>query len=142
MCKKELCKKQPNFNSMGETKPLYCATHKLEGMVNVRHKTCIYPDCKTLPSYNNKEETKYLYCAKHKLDDMIDLKHKKCIYLNCKTLPTFNNYGEKNALYCVKHKIEGMINIIMKCVYIQIVKYNQSLISNVKKKDCIVLSID
>ena len=40
MCKENGCKIISNFNKEGETKGIYCYTHKLEGMVNVKDKTC------------------------------------------------------------------------------------------------------
>jgi len=40
------CKTQPVFNNLGETKGLYCNTHKLENMFNVKNKTCNHPNCK------------------------------------------------------------------------------------------------
>ena len=42
MCKEKGCKKQPVFNAEGDTKSLYCSAHKLEGMVDVKHKNCIH----------------------------------------------------------------------------------------------------
>ena len=43
-----VCKKQPNYNNEGETRPLYCSEHKLQGMVNVKDKTCKSEWCFTL----------------------------------------------------------------------------------------------
>ena len=40
MCIDEGCKIRPIYNIEGETKSLYCLKHKLEGMVDVTHKTC------------------------------------------------------------------------------------------------------
>jgi hypothetical protein len=95
----------------GETKPLYCATHKLDGMVNVISKTCIHPNCRVQPFYNVAGESKALYCATHKLDGMVNIKDKTCIYPNCKTRPIYNVRGETPALYCATHKLDGMVNV-------------------------------
>jgi len=90
---------------------LYCAAHKLEGMVDIKNKTCIHPGCKVQPTYNNEGETRALYCAAHKLEGMVDIKNKTCIHPGCKVQPIYNNEGETRALYCAAHKIEGMVNI-------------------------------
>jgi len=92
-------------------KALYCSTHKLEGMINVKDKTCIYPNCKTRPIYNIENEKKALYCYTHKLEGMVDIKHKTCIYPNCKIIPIYNIEGQTKALYCYTHKLDGMIDI-------------------------------
>ena len=73
---------QPIFNIKGETKALYCSTHKLDGMVNVKDKTCIHPGCTIIPNYNKPGETKAFYCLKHKLDNMVNVKKKICIQSN------------------------------------------------------------
>jgi hypothetical protein len=111
MCKRDGCKTRPCYNNDGETKALYCAKHKLEGMVDVKSKTCIYDECKVRPAYNNDIETKALYCVNHKLNGMVNVISKTCIYDGCKTRPHFNNDGQKNALYCAKHKLNGMVDV-------------------------------
>ena len=105
------CKKQPNYNIEGETKALYCSTHKLNGMVDIKHKTCIHPNCKTIPNYNIEGETKALYCSTHKLDGMVNVVSKTCIHPNCKTIPVYNIEGETKAIYCSTHKLDGMVNV-------------------------------
>ena len=40
MCIYPNCKINPNFNTDGEKTALYCSIHKLEGMVDIKHKTC------------------------------------------------------------------------------------------------------
>ena len=118
MCKIIGCKVTPLYNNEGETKALYCASHKLEGMVDVKHQMCIYSGCKVLSSYNNEGETKALYCASHKLEGMVNVNKKTCIHLECKVTPLYNNEGETRALYCASHKLEGMLNVRDKpCVY-------------------------
>ena len=101
------CKKQPVFNIEGETKALFCSTHKKEGMVDVINKTCL--ECKKRPNYNVEGETKGLYCATHKKDGMVDVKHETC--LECKKRPVFNIEGETKALFCSTHKKEGMVDV-------------------------------
>ena len=118
MCKHINCNKHPSFNLEGEKKPLYCAEHKKDGMVNVRHKTCIHEGCKKQPTYNVEGETKALYCNAHKLEGMVNVKSKTCIHEGCKKQPTYNVEGETKALYCNAHKLEGMIDVINKtCIH-------------------------
>jgi hypothetical protein len=87
------CKKQPVFNKEGESKALYCTTHKKVGMINVKQKTCI--ECKKQPVFNKEGESKALYCTTHKKDNMIDVKHK-----TCKTYLCSIQVQEKYDGYC------------------------------------------
>ena len=50
MCKENGCKIKPVFNKEGEKNGLYCVTHKKDGMVNVKSKTCL--ECKNIPFFN------------------------------------------------------------------------------------------
>ena len=110
MCKENGCKISPLFNNKGETKALYCSAHKKEGMVDVKHETCL--ECNVRAAFNKEGETKGLYCATHKKEGMVDVKNKTC--LECKKHPVFNKEGETKALYCSTHKKEGMVNVINK----------------------------
>ena len=40
ICKDPDCKKEASFNMEGKKPLLYCVTHKLKGMINVKHKKC------------------------------------------------------------------------------------------------------
>jgi hypothetical protein len=112
------CKIRPTYNLEGETKSLYCVSHKLDGMVDIHNKMCIYFGCKIRPTYNLEGESKSLYCVSHKLDGMVDIHNKMCIYSGCKIQPTYNLEGETKALYCVSHKLDGMVDINNKmCIY-------------------------
>ena len=107
MCKEKGCKIRPYFNTEGETKALYCSTHKKDGMVDVKHVTCL--ECKKRPNFNTEGETTALYCSTHKKDGMVDVKNKTC--LDCKKIPAFNTEGETKALYCSTHKKDGMVDV-------------------------------
>jgi hypothetical protein len=111
MCNEIGCKTRPTYNLEGETTPLYCATHKKEGMVNVKDKMCDELGCKILPTFNLEGETTPLYCVTHKKEGMVNVKDKMCNELGCKTRPIYNLEGETKALYCATHKKEGMINV-------------------------------
>ena len=116
MCRYPDCKKRSTFNKNG-LKALYCSEHKLDGMVDVKNKTCFHPNCKTIPNFNI-EGFKALYCSEHKLDGMINVKSKKCFHPNCKKQPAFNIEGSQLGLYCSEHKLDGMINVKSKtCHY-------------------------
>jgi hypothetical protein len=118
MCIHPNCKVKPVYNLEGKKKPLYCYSHKLDGMINVVNKTCIHENCKTRASYNFENESKPLYCVTHKLDGMIDVKHKTCIHENCKTRPYYNFENESKPLYCFTHKLDGMIDVKHKtCIH-------------------------
>jgi len=51
MCIHEGCKVRPSYNNEDEKTPIYCVTHKLKGMVNIKDKTCIHECCKVRPYY-------------------------------------------------------------------------------------------
>jgi hypothetical protein len=52
MCKFDSCKTRPIYNYENETTALYCAKHKLDNMINIKSKRCIYNGCSLIPSYN------------------------------------------------------------------------------------------
>jgi len=58
MCIEGECKTQPIYNTVGETKGIYCSIHKKDGMINIKDKKCIHPECKKIPSYNIRGEKK------------------------------------------------------------------------------------
>ena len=111
------CKIRSNYNYENETIGLYCSSHKLENMVDIKTKRCIELDCKIQPSYNYEGEMHKLYCATHKKSDMVNINGKKCIEENCKITPNYNFRNETIALYCSIHQKNGMINIkAKKCI--------------------------
>ena len=108
-CFEEGCTKHPSFNVEGATR-LYCKTHKLQGMVDVKNKTCVEIDCDIRAYYNNEGESIGIYCKKHKKQDMIDVKSIKCIEVGCQFQPSYNN-RDKKALYCKIHKKNDMVDV-------------------------------
>lgn len=110
-CKFDGCYKCPTYNYKGEKKRLYCFTHKLSEMIDIKNITCCFNNCNTLPVYNYKDEKKGIYCKKHKLDNMINIKDKTCVYNECRTIPIYNYENEKFGLYCKQHKLDEMINV-------------------------------
>lgn len=52
LCQFFECKTYATFNHEGSKKGLYCATHKLPNMVDVKHKRCCYDGCTKGPVFN------------------------------------------------------------------------------------------
>jgi len=90
---------------------LYCILHKLDDMVDVKHKKCLQIDCNLRPVYNLEGEFTPLYCLTHKKDGMVNITNKPCVYPNCKTRPSFNIEGKTKPIYCNIHKLDGMVNV-------------------------------
>jgi hypothetical protein len=121
-CIDDRCKEKPkcaSFNLPNEKKPLYCKTHKIDGMVDVTHKSrqCIHIEddesrCKKLAYYNYEGE-KPLYCKIHIPDkeNMVDVFTNFCE--KCKTTASYNYPDEKHARFCTTHAKDfpGMIDI-------------------------------
>ena len=74
----------------GQSKRIYCATHKKEGMVNVINKRCLSEGCKIRPSFNTEGQLRGIYCATHKKEGMIDVKNKRCLSEGCNKQPNCN----------------------------------------------------
>ena len=103
------CSKRATFNYNGYNNAIYCGEHKLENMIDVKNKKCVFENCNKQPNYNVIGE-KAIYCGEHKLDNMIDVNNKKCLFENCNKRPNYNVIGEK-AIYCGKHKLNNMVNV-------------------------------
>jgi hypothetical protein len=101
-CQQESCNKIPAYNFQGQTRALYCVTHKLPDMVDIKHKKCQQEGCNKRPSYNFQGQSKALYCNAHKLPYMIDIKNKRCKSEWCNTLISNKAY-EGYCTYCFMH---------------------------------------
>jgi len=110
VCDHDSCLKMASFNYEGYTKKLYCFTHKLPNMVNVRHGPCYESNCKTRPVFNFKHYRNGKYCKVHKSIGMIDVRTKLCEHKTCKIQPTFNFVDKPGSKYCDVHKEIGMVN--------------------------------
>ena len=99
----------PNFNQPGETKGVYCAEQKKEGMIDIKSKRCIENECTVQPTFNQPGKTKGVYCAEHKKVAMICVKVKRCVENGCTVRPRFNNLSYP-PIYCSQHKKGGMIS--------------------------------
>ena len=119
LCIYQDCKIRCNFNFLG-LPASYCYLHKLETMINVKHKTCLFENCEKQPCYNFQGNKIGIYCLLHKEIDMINVVSKRCILKNCKSRPLFNFENEKNPIYCNIHKIKDMVMLIQNnktCVF-------------------------
>ena len=123
-CINNECNKHASCNYPNEKGGLYCATHKLYGMVNVTSKKCAENGCNKIPYFNYPNKKGGMYCANHKLDEMVDVLHKKCLYNGCSKRPYFNYPNELKGDYCSLHKLDGMVDICSKrCMYKDCTKY-------------------
>lgn len=114
-CNKRGCEViYPVFNYKGEKHGKYCATHKLDNMIDVRTKLCIIDNCNTGALYG-KPGTKISYCATHKEKGMIRKSNRKCIEKQCSELAVWGiNWTPR---YCEAHKTDEDLNLMEnKCV--------------------------
>jgi hypothetical protein len=105
------CNKCPNYNYKGEKIRLYCSSHKLEGMVDIKNKHCENVGCTVLPVFNYSKTKIPRFCNSHKLTGMVNIKDKTCKFNSCTTIPIFNYVNEDKAIYCNLHKLIGMVDI-------------------------------
>jgi hypothetical protein len=101
-CIHDGCNKNPSYNNKGEKHPIYCVSHKLDGMIDVHNELCIYENCTKRQLYNYKNEKNGLYCKNHKLNNMIDIMNKRCKTELCDTMISTNKY-KGYCLYCFIH---------------------------------------
>ena len=69
----EGCKKYRVYGFDGKP-ALCCASHKREGMVDVRSSRCESEKCYRHPSFGYKWEKKRRFCGRHKLPGMADVR--------------------------------------------------------------------
>ena len=113
------CGKRASFNHKDKSKGIYCSNHKLDDMVDVVNKHCIYEGCSYSPSCNLPGNKIRLYCSKHKLENMICVMNTYCQYEGCLTHPNYNLPNKKKGIYCSKHKLDDMIDVKNKrCAFI------------------------
>ena len=86
ICKFNNCNIGPVYNYENEKQAIYCKSHKLDNMIDIKNKKCEFDNCNIRPSYNYENEKQAIYCAKHKLDNMIDIKNNKCKTELCFTI--------------------------------------------------------
>jgi hypothetical protein len=109
----KICKKQAYFN-FENLKPIYCAEHRKDDMINLINKSCIMIDCLKQPSYNFINTITPIYCLDHKRDGMVDIKNKTCLNDTCTKRPNYNIIGSKIGIYCLAHATKEMIDVMNK----------------------------
>ena len=126
-CQHAGCVTRSTFNHEGQKTALYCKSHALIGMVDIKHPRCQHTEersdgivrCTTRPNFNHEGQKTALYCKSHALTGMVDIKSRRCQHteersdgiVRCTTRSTFNHEGQKTALYCKSHALTGMVDI-------------------------------
>lgn len=115
-CVYDDCKKRPGFNFKGNIVSLYCASHKISGMIDIKNPKCKEDNCTKQPTYGFEEDEKASYCKDHMKNNMIDIKHKRCKEKGCNVRPSYNVPGNDVGVYYVSHKKSGMVDVTkIKC---------------------------
>ena len=71
-CEFDGCNANPRYNMKGEATSIFCADHKLSGMIDVRSKRCIEPECDKVVSRPRKYDGYCMTCfAMHFPDEPI-----------------------------------------------------------------------
>lgn len=104
------CRVTARYNYPGETTGRYCATHKLDRMINLHIRMCTYAGCKKTASFGVK---KPLYCGSHAEEGMKNLHARSCGESGCEIQPSYN-YANLSAAFCKAHGREGMVCVIGK----------------------------
>jgi hypothetical protein len=119
-CEFDGCGKRPSYNYPDQEGSRFCATHKLDTMVDIvnRNNKCQYDTCTRISNFGYIGDKKGSYCSEHKLENMIDLKNKTCIFNNCKKQPAYGYETDNTPKYCKTHALDDMINIkTKKCIF-------------------------
>lgn len=112
ICHQPGCGKWASFNTPNIPVPLYCAVHKLSGMVNVRNqKRCEAAECSTRPVFNVEGQKSGRFCIKHRHPGMIDVSSRTCEDSSCRKQPSFNAIGESQGRFCSAHRHPGMVDV-------------------------------
>lgn len=110
LCLYKGCFTKKNFNYKGEKRALFCKSHMLCSMINIKTLRCI--KCNKGARTYNLEGQPARYCKKCKTADMINIKAISKLCPRCNKRQKFYNFaGEKDGLYCGNCKDEDMIDI-------------------------------
>ena len=93
-CQQDECTKVACFAFEGI--PLFCKTHCLEGMFDVKTKRCEHDNCKKQPSFAFQGGRRAL-CGTHCLKGMINMKNKRCKTQGCDVMV----HPRNNRGYCI-----------------------------------------
>ena len=107
-CKQDECVIHPTFGYQGQ-RPLFCSSHRLEGMLDVISKICQNDGCNKNAAYGY-EKGQRKYCATHRLEGMLDVKNKRCRSDQCNKQPVYG-FEMGKPEYCAIHHLEGMLDV-------------------------------
>lgn len=110
-CQHVGCDKWASFNMEGKSARLYCAAHKISGMVNLKNGFCEQPHCKKRPLYNLPRESKGRFCAEHQQPGMEDVVGRICEQGGCRLRAAFDMPGAAGGRFCAGHRLDGMVNV-------------------------------
>ncbi len=105
-CKYSQCNKSAIYALPGN-RPVFCATHKIADMINVKIKQCTFDKCTSKTLYG-KPGSPTSHCGKHRQPGMIKRPNGKCI--NCTSPAIYGNYYV--AKHCEIHKEEHEQNLV------------------------------
>ena len=113
-CVFDTCTKTPIYNLQGEKNGLFCDTHMIIGMVDVKNTKCF--ECYRRATHNY-IGMKGMYCYTHAKEDMVFVHKKKCqgqgkgTGTSCKRKAEhFFFNGPQKELYCKKHYTNVLCN--------------------------------
>ena len=109
-CITDGCNVSASYNVPGETTALYCASHREDGMVNIRMRRCRYPGCQKSSSFGH---TSKEFCKSHAEDGMRNLLAILCAHPGCEIQASYNVAGHRPKV-CQAHASPDMICVIGK----------------------------
>ena len=104
----------PSYKYLEDTQPRFCATHKLEAMIDGKHLKCAYSGCNKCPTYSEPGYIRPKMCSTHKTETMVDVFHTKCFFEGCNLRAIYNFKNIKSAKYCINHKENEMVDVFAK----------------------------
>lgn len=107
-CKNKECNTYANYGYIFK-KPLFCAKHRNEDMIDVNNKICENENCNKRAFYGI--ESTPIHCIEHKEQNEFNVVKGFCKEKGCKKKPTFGLVNKK-PLYCIEHKKEDMYNVM------------------------------
>eukprot|EP00903_Cladosiphon_okamuranus_P020067 g18433.t1 len=105
------CDRRPIY-AYKDKKPIYCARHRLFGMIDTRHPMCTNELCTRQPSFGMEGDKRASYCAGHRKEGMINVSSRRCRRAGCLRHPNFGFPGDRRASYCSGHRETGMMDIV------------------------------
>ena len=111
-CRREGRFKSPCFGVAGSKKPEYCASYRLDGMVNVCRTRCRSEGCMKTPVYGFAGVQRNRVCAKQAVAGMIPLYRRRCAN-NCSKTHRFGDKDSGSRVFCAEHILKGMVKTVV-----------------------------